>query len=61
MTRCIVTALVAGLVLVVPACKEGAVPASKEDEARRDLEKLQGTWRGVSVKGYTSTKRFFGY
>jgi uncharacterized protein (TIGR03067 family) len=42
MTRYVVTALVAGLLLA-------AAPSLKEDKAKKDVEMLQGTWRAVSV------------
>jgi uncharacterized protein (TIGR03067 family) len=41
MTRYVVTVLVAGLLL-------GAAPAPKEDDAKKDREALQGTWKIVS-------------
>jgi uncharacterized protein (TIGR03067 family) len=43
MTRYVVTALVAGLLLA-------AAPAPKEDEAKKDVEKLRGTWQVVTVE-----------
>src|SRR5579864_2429707 len=50
MTRYLVTAGVAGLVLA-------AAPAPKEDDAKKEVEKLQGKWQCVSVEeqGETDT------
>jgi uncharacterized protein (TIGR03067 family) len=43
MCRYVVTVLVAGLLL-------GATPAPKDDDAKKDREALQGTWKVVSVE-----------
>jgi uncharacterized protein (TIGR03067 family) len=43
MSRYIVTALVAGLVL-------GAAPAPKEDEVKKEVENLRGTWKVASIE-----------
>jgi uncharacterized protein (TIGR03067 family) len=43
MTKYVLTVLVAGLLL-------GAAPAPKEDDAKKDTEKLQGTWQVTSVE-----------
>lgn len=43
MTRCIVMVLVAAPLVA-------AAPVPKEDEAKKDAEKLQGTWKVVSIE-----------
>jgi uncharacterized protein (TIGR03067 family) len=45
MTRCIVTVLVFGLPLAA-----APAPTPKENDPKREAEKLQGAWRSVSVE-----------
>jgi uncharacterized protein (TIGR03067 family) len=50
-----VTVLVAGLLI-------GAAPGPKEDDAKKEVERLQGTWKAVSIeddgKAVNDTKGF---